>query len=287
MLWKGSYGHQKQFKASIQPIFLKARPVPYALKEKVEEESQRLEEEEIIYKGSQSDWAAPVVLVPKKDGSLRVCSDYKSTVNRCTDVDQYLLPNVKDIFSTLAGGQVFGKMDLSHAYQQVELDEDSQKYLTISTHKGLYCQKLLPFGVSIAPAIFQRIMDQLLQEMKFTVCRLDDILVSGRSQEEHLEILEEVLGRLQNHGIRLNPDKCIFFQPGFEFLAHWIDKRGIRFLPQKMDAIVAAESPTNVTELKSYLGLLNYCGKFQPNLATTLHPHRAFYRRTRRGSGRV
>ena len=123
---------------------------------------------------NQSEWAAPVVLVPKKDGYLRVCGDYKTTVNQSADVDQYPLPNAETLFVTLAGGRVFSKIDLSHAYQQVELDEESRKYLTINTHKGLYCYKRLPFGVSRAPAIFQRIMDQLLQGVKFTVYRLDD-----------------------------------------------------------------------------------------------------------------
>ena len=135
----------------------------------MEQELQRLEDEGIIYKVSQSDWAAPVVLVPKKDGSLRVCGNYKMMVNQCADVDQYPLPNTEDLFATLAGGQVFSKIDLSHAYQQVEVDEDSQKYLTINTHKGLYRYKRLLFGVSSASAIFQRIVDQLLQGVKFTV----------------------------------------------------------------------------------------------------------------------
>ena len=116
-------------------------------------------------------------------------------------------------------------------------------------------------------------MDKLLLGVTFTVCRWDDILISGRSPEEHLQILEEVFGRLQDHGIRLNPAKCIFFQPGFEFLGHWILLNFlIRPLPQKMEAIMEASSPNNVTELKSYLGLLNYHGKFLPNLATILHP---------------
>ena len=115
-------------------------------------------------------------------------------------------------------------------------------------------------------------MDQLLKGVKFTVCRLDDILISGGSPEEHLAILKEVFRRLQGHGIRLNPAKCIFLQSGLEFLGHWIDKNGIRPLPQKIDAVMHAKNPTNVTEMKSYLGLLNYYGKFLPNLSTTLHP---------------
>ena len=141
-LFEKGYGHIKLYKASIQvregaqPLFLKARPVPCALKEKVEQELHRLEDEGIIYKVIQSDWAAPVVLVPKKDGSLRVCGDYKVTVNQCADVDQYPLPNTEDLFATLTGEQVFSKTGLSHAYQQGQLNEDSQKYLTINTHKG-------------------------------------------------------------------------------------------------------------------------------------------------------
>ena len=154
------------------------------------------------------------MLVRKKDGSLRMCGDYEMTVNQCADVDKYPLPNTENLFATLAGGQVFSKIDLSHTCQQLELDEDSQKYLTINTHKGLYRYKRLPFGASSAPAIFQRIMDQLLQGVKFTVCHLDEILISWGSPEEHLAILEEVFGRLQEHGIRLNPAKCIFFQSG-------------------------------------------------------------------------
>ena len=131
-----------------------------------------------------------MVLVLKKDGSLRVCGDYKMTVKQYADVDQYPLPNTEFFFATLAGVLAsISKIDLSHAYQQVELDEYSQKYLTINTHKGSYSYKRLPFGVSSAPGIFQRIMDQLLQGVKFTVCRLDDILISGGSPGEHLAIL--------------------------------------------------------------------------------------------------
>ena len=151
-----------------------------------------------------------MVLVPKKDGSLRVCGDYKMTVNQCADVDQYPLPNTEDLFATLAAGQVFSKTDLSDAYQQVELDEDSHIYLTINTHKGLYRYKRLPFGVSSAPAIFQRIMDQPLHWVKFTVCHLDDILISGGSPVEHLAVLEDVFRHLEEHVIWLNPAKCTF-----------------------------------------------------------------------------
>ena len=121
-LFEKGYGPLKQFKASIQvcedeqPIFQKAPQWPYVLKEKVEQELQRLEEERIIYKVSQSDWAIPVVSVPKKDGTLPVCGDYKITVNQCADVAQYPLPNAEDLFATLSGGKIFSKIDLLHAH---------------------------------------------------------------------------------------------------------------------------------------------------------------------------
>ena len=142
LLFEKGYGHLKQFKASIhvhedaQPIFLKAWPIPYALKEKVEQELQRLQGEGIIYKMSQSGWAAPVESVPEKDGTFRVCGDYKMTINQCADVDQYPLPNAEDLFTVLSGGKIFGKIDLSHAYQQVELNDNSQKYLTVTLAKA-------------------------------------------------------------------------------------------------------------------------------------------------------
>ena len=111
-----------------QPKFHKARPVPFAIKETVGAELDRLESEGIIQKVSHSDWAAPIVAVPKKDGRFRICGDYKVTVNTVMDVDQYPLPNPSDMFATLAGGQKFSKLDLSQAYQQLILEEDSKKY---------------------------------------------------------------------------------------------------------------------------------------------------------------
>ena len=110
-----------------------------------------------------SEWAAPIVAVPKKDGKFRICGDYKVTVNQALEIDQYPLPKPEDLFATLAGGKKFTKLDLSQAYQQLVLEDDSRKYLTINTHRGLYCYTRLPFGVASAPAMFQQVMDTILQ----------------------------------------------------------------------------------------------------------------------------
>ena len=127
----------------------------------IEEELDRLEAIGAIVKVDHSDWASPIVPVPKKDGKYRICGDYKVTINQLMEVDQYPLPKPEDLFATLAGGKKFTKLDLSQAYQQLTLDNESRKYVTINAHKGLYQYTRLPFGVASAPAIFQRLMDTI------------------------------------------------------------------------------------------------------------------------------
>ena len=152
-----------------------------------------------------STWAAPIVPIVKADGCVRVCGDYKVMVNQSLDVDQYPLPKcLICLFATVANGRVFSKLDLSQAYQQMLLDEESKKYVTINTHLGLYQYTSLPIGVASAPAMFQKAMDMILQGLPGVICYIDDILVSGRTEEEQFFRLEEVLKRLKNYGISRN-----------------------------------------------------------------------------------
>ena len=131
-----------------------------------------------------------MVPVPKKDGLLRLCGDYKITVNPAIEIDQYLLPKPEDLFASLAGGTKFSKIDLTSAYQQLCLDEESQGLTTVNTHKGLYKYTRLPFGVASTPAMFQQVMDTVLQGLPNVICYLDDVLVTGSTVEEHLSNLE-------------------------------------------------------------------------------------------------
>ena len=261
-----------KLKPDTKPVFYRPRPVPYALKANIEQELQRLEREGIIEKIEHSEWAAPIVPVPKGDGEIRICGDYKVTINPALEVDQHPLPKPEDLFASLAGGQKFTKLDLKHAYQQMELDQDSRRYVTINTHKGLYRYTRLPFGVASAPAVFQRTMDVILQGLPQVLCYLDDILVTGKTPKDHLSNLEEVLSRLHQYGVRLKARKCVFFQDSVDYLGHIINAEGLHMSPTKVAAVQEAPIPRNQTELRSFLGLLHYYGKFIPNLASQLYP---------------
>ena len=257
---------------SVSPTYCKARTVPYAMRQKVEHELQRLEEDKIIEPIQYSEWAAPIVPVLKPDKSVRICGDYKLTVNKAAKTDKYPIPKAEDIFATLAGGEKFSKLDLTHAYQQVHLDDKSKEYVVINTHKGLYRYNRLPFGVSSAPGIFQRIMENLLQGIPHVAVYLDDVLITGSNDDEHLKTLNLVLSKLESAGLRLKRDKCEFMAPSVIYLGHKIDKYGLHPTEEKVRAIHNAPEPTNVSELKSFLGLLTYYSKFLRNLTETLAP---------------
>ena len=230
-------------KPDAKPRFCRPRSVPFSIKPKVGQELDRLEEEGVLQKVNHSVWAAPIVPVPKRDGSLRICGDYKVTINPFLQVDQYPLPKPSDLMACLTGGKRFSKMDLTSAYQQMKLDDESAKLVTINTHQGLYEFTRLPFGVASAPAVFQRAMDTVLQGIPHCICYLDDILVTGRSDKEHLRNLEEVLSRLRKYGIRLKEDKCQFLQDSVEYLGHQVDAEGVHTSPKKVEAILKAPRP--------------------------------------------
>ena len=271
-------GTLKGFKAKLyvnntKPIFCKARPVPYAIRSQVEAELEKLVKQKILEPVPFSDWAAPIVPVMKADKkSIRICGDFKLTLNRVCKVDRYPIPKIEDLFAKLSGGVLFSKIDLSQAYQQLELEEESKQFTVINTHRGLFRFNRLPFGISSAPGIFQRAMDSLLSGIPGVIVYLDDILISGVSEDDHLHTLKVVLERLQSAGLHLKQDKCKFLVPSISYLGHKIDAEGLHPLSDKIKAITNASVPKTVTELKAFLGLMNYYGKFIPNIATILHP---------------
>ena len=166
--------------STARPQFYKPRSLPQVLRTKVEQELQRLEKMGVITQVQFANWAAPIVPVIKKDGSVRICGDYKVTINQATNVDSYPLPKIDDLLASLGLGKIFSKLDHAHAYQQVLLDEESRRYVVVNTHKGLYQYNRLPFGVSSAPSIFQRTIEEVLQGIPHVCVYLDDILIAGQ-----------------------------------------------------------------------------------------------------------
>lgn len=173
------------------------------------------------------------------------------------------LPPPEDLFATLAGGKYFSTLDLSHAYNQVIVEEDSHtvKFLTINTHRGLYWYTRVPF------------MDSILRGLDGVICYLDDILITRKSEADHMEALRKVLHRLREHGIRAKRSKCDFLKKSVQYLGHRIDSEGTHATNEKITAITSAPAPTNLSELQSFLGLLNYYGCFIPNLSSLLYTH--------------
>ena len=265
---------------TVKPRFFKARPVPLARQQKVEEELKRLEEAGIIRPVSHSDWAAPIVVVPKNNGELRICGDFRLTVNKASALEQYPLPKIDELLTRLSGCAVFSKLDLRQAYNQVELTPESQKLATINTSRGLYSFARLAYGIHSAPGIFQRIMTTLLAGIPHVTVFLDDVLVGGKDVAEHDLALREVLRRMSSTGLRLNRKKCSFRVDQVTYLGYRISGRGVQPTSDKQRAILDAPAPQDVSQLRSWLGLLNYYSKFLKGVSSILSP---LYRLLRKG----
>ena len=182
---------------------LRARTAPYVLHEAIEKDLSWLQQLGVIESVKYSEWAMPTVPVPKPDGSVRICSDFKVTINPVLQIDKHPIPKPEDLLTVLAGGQKFSKLDLSQAYQQMLLDPEDRKYTTINTHLGLFQYKFLPFGIASAPAVFQNQMENILQGIPKAVCYLDDVLITSKDDSDHLASLEKVFDQLYQRGVHL------------------------------------------------------------------------------------
>ena len=208
----------------------------------------------------------------KPNGKVRICDDFKVTINPYLVVPQYPVPRVQDLLSELKGGQKFTKLDLSHAYQQVVLANESRDYVAINTHMRLYRYTRLPYGVSLEPAICQETMDKVLAGLQGVGCIMDDLIVSGKDDVEHLCHLEAALERLTQYGIQLNINKCEFMKTQVGYFGIIVDKDGVHPSSGKVAAIADASEPKNVAQLQSFLGCINYYRVFIPSLATMAPP---------------
>ena len=217
---------------------------------------------------STSAFGAPVLFVPKPDGSLRMCIDYRE-LNRITVKNKYPLPRIDDLMDNLSGAKYFSSLDLTSGYHQLVLPESDRHKTAFNTHFGKYEYKVLPMGLSNAPAVFQAAMHFIAMNKVFgpllnkCVCvYLDDILVFSKTPEDHLQHLEKVLTILKQQNLKAKRKKCEFFKPELKFLGHIVSASGMRPDPAKVATVKDWPTPVSAYEVRSFLGLANYFRKY-------------------------
>lgn len=261
-----------KLKDDAHPRFFPTRRVPPAILQRVETELENMSKQGVIVEDTDSEWSSPMVPVLKRDGSVRICVDFRH-INKSIKREHFQIPSLEDILTQLQGATVFSCLDARSGYLQIPVAETSQKFLVFSTPFGNFRFTRMPFGISSAPEIFQKCMSHLLSGLKGVVCYLDDVLVSGKTQSEHDNNLLAVIQRLKQCNLKLNKEKCVFSQPTVTFLGHVLSAQGIHPDPEKQKALMDIPQPTTVKEVRSFLGLAGYVGqRFVPHFSTLTSP---------------
>lgn len=255
-----------------RPFRERSRRLAPADIEDVRQHLEKLKEAGIISE-SRSPYASPIVVVRKKNGQIRMCVDYR-TLNRRTIPDQYTVPRIEDALACLNGSQWFSVLDLRSGYYQIPLCEADKEKTAFICPVGFYQFQRMPQGVSGAPATFQRVMEKTVGDMNLleVLVYLDDIIIFGRTLEEHEQRLLKVLDRLQSEGLKLSLDKCIFCQPSVTYVGHIVSQEGVSTDPSKIEAVKSWPRPQNVSELRSFLGFSGYYRRFVRDYSKVSHP---------------
>ena len=255
------------------------RRVAVSLHTQVKAELERMVGEGVIEPVTEpTDWCSPIVVVPRKGGRIRLCVDY-TKLNQHVKRELLQLPSVEESLAKLEGGKFFSKLDAANGFWQVPLHRDSYKLTSFITPFGRYFFKRLPFGICSGPEVFQFRLSQILGDIPGVVNQADDILIMGKSEEEHDQRVKIVIKRLEENGITLNMDKCHFGVRTVVFLGHVISEQGVSVDPNKTRAILSMKSPNNVSEVRQFLGMVNQLMKFVPNLAALTAPIRCLLKK--------
>ena len=223
---------------------------------------------------SNSPWASAVVLVRKKDGSLRFCIDLHK-INACIIKDVYSLPRIDETLDCLDGSVIFTSLDLKSGYWQVEMDKMSKQLMAFTVGPlGFYECERMSFSLTNAPATFQRFMESCLGDLHLNWCiiYLDDIIVFSKTLKEHIKRLRGVFSKLVQAGLKLKPKKCKFFKSRISYLGHIVSSSGIETDPRKVEAVKTWAIPKTVTDVRSFLGFTNYYRRFIKDYAKVARP---------------
>ncbi|GJW63090.1 putative reverse transcriptase domain-containing protein [Tanacetum coccineum] len=260
-----------EFRIELTPGATPVAKSPYRLApSELEELSGQLKElqDKGFIRPSSSPWGAPVLFVKKKDGSFRMCIDYRE-LNKLTVKNRYLLPRIDDLFDQLQGSQFFSKIDLRSGYHQLRVHEDDIPKTAFRTRYGHFEFTVMPFGLTNAPAIFMDLMNRVCRPYldKFVIVFIDDILIYSKTQEEHVEHLRLVLELLKKEKLYAKFSKCEFWLREVQFLGHVINGNGIHVDPSKIEAVKNWKAPRTPTEVRSFLGLAGYYRRFIENFS--------------------
>ncbi len=226
-----------------------------------------------VIRKSNSPWSSPVTMVIKPNGKWRFCIDFRK-LNGITRKDNHPLPRIDMLLEKFEGSKWFSTMDMASGYWQVEMDEKDIEKTAFITHEGLYEWTVMPFGLTNAPATFQRTMQMVLGELFYTVAPvyIDDIIVHSKTFQDHMRDIENVFEKIQGANLKLGPEKCKFCFEEIKFLGHIIGKDGIKTDPAKIEKVKNYPKPTNITQLRGFLGLAKYYRKFIKDFAKIAKP---------------
>ena len=254
------------------PVTQPFRRIPPTQYQEVKEHIQKLLEDQIIVE-SYSPYASPIIVVRKKDGSIRLCVDYRK-LNAKTVKDAFPLPRIEESLDAVGTAKWFSTLDLASGFNQVAMDDGDRHKTAFITPFGLYEYNRMPFGLTNAPATFNRLMQRCLNEMIFQILLvyLDDIIVFLETFDEHLERLDRVLTRLKEHGLKLKPSKCCFLRERVTYVGHQLSANGVSPDPDKIVAVEEWKVPNSVKELRSFLGFTGYYRRFVKGFAKIAGP---------------